>query len=116
MSVGVNLRNVMLACLVMPPAFYIGTHWGIEGVAYAWLLAYPVVLFVNMRRMLAVIGLRAALVVARVNEHYQVAIDVPALLTPDCSVARFSVGTKSAIAPPSADTLAKRFMSESGSE
>lgn len=35
-------------------------------------------------------SLRAALVVARVNEHYQVAIDVPALLTPDCSVARFS--------------------------
>ncbi|GMV31306.1 MAG: hypothetical protein AMXMBFR59_34310 [Rhodanobacteraceae bacterium] len=35
-------------------------------------------------------SLRAALVVARVNEHYQVAIDVPALLTPDCSIARFS--------------------------
>jgi O-antigen/teichoic acid export membrane protein len=64
---GVNLRNVMLACIVMPPAFYVGTRWGIEGVAYAWLLAYPVVLLVNMRRMLEVIGLRAAIVVGRIG-------------------------------------------------
>lgn len=35
-------------------------------------------------------SLRAALVVARINEHYQVAIEVPALLTQDCSIARLS--------------------------
>ncbi len=64
---GVNLRNVLLACLVMPPAFYLGTHWGIKGVAYAWLLAYPWVLLANMRRMLQVLGLRAGEVLGRLG-------------------------------------------------
>lgn len=62
---GVGLRNVILGCAVMPPAFYVGSHWGIEGIAYAWLLGYPLVLLVNMRRMLKVIGLEAALVARR---------------------------------------------------
>ncbi len=62
---GINFRNVLLSCLVMPPAFYIGTRWGIQGVAYAWLLAYPVVLFFNMRRMLAAIGISARAVAGR---------------------------------------------------
>jgi O-antigen/teichoic acid export membrane protein len=62
---GINFRNVLLSCLVMPPAFYIGTRWGIRGVAYAWMLAYPVVLFFNMRRMLAAIGVGAAAVASR---------------------------------------------------
>jgi O-antigen/teichoic acid export membrane protein len=62
---GINLRNVLLSCLVMPPAFYLGTRWGIKGVAYAWLLAYPVVLFFNMRRMLAAIGVGAEAVARR---------------------------------------------------
>ena len=34
--------------------------------------------------------LHAALVGARVNEHCQVVIDVPALLMPDCSIAALS--------------------------
>lgn len=53
----VALRNAVLGCVVMPAAFYVGSHWGIAGVAYAWLIAYPVVLFVNLRRMIAVIGI-----------------------------------------------------------
>jgi len=62
---GINFRNVLLSCLLMPPAFYLGTRWGIKGVAYAWLLAYPVVLFFNMRRMLAAIGVPAEAVARR---------------------------------------------------
>lgn len=53
----VALRNAILGCLIMPVAFYIGSRWGIAGVAYAWLIAYPVVLFLNLRRMLTVIGI-----------------------------------------------------------
>ncbi|WP_426320356.1 lipopolysaccharide biosynthesis protein [Pseudoduganella sp. R-43] len=62
---GINFRNVLLSCIVMPPAFYLGTRWGIQGVAYAWLLAYPVVLFINMRSMLAAIGVGAEAVARR---------------------------------------------------
>jgi len=61
----INLHNVTLSCIVMLPSFYIGAHWGIQGVAYSWLLAYPVVLFFNMRRMLAAIGIDAGAVVRR---------------------------------------------------
>ncbi|WP_426340768.1 lipopolysaccharide biosynthesis protein [Pseudoduganella sp. S-14] len=62
---GINFRNVLLSCIVMPPAFYLGTRWGIQGVAYAWLLAYPMVLFINMRSMLAAIGVGAEAVARR---------------------------------------------------
>ncbi len=33
--------------VIFPPAFVIGCQWGIEGVAYAWLLGYPVVFAIN---------------------------------------------------------------------
>lgn len=52
----VGLQNVILGCLVMPVAFYVGSHWGIVGVSLAWVCAYPFVLFINLKRMLAVVG------------------------------------------------------------
>jgi O-antigen/teichoic acid export membrane protein len=54
---GVALQNGIVACTLMPLAFYAGSHWGIFGVAMAWALVYPVVLVINMHRMLGVIGL-----------------------------------------------------------
>jgi O-antigen/teichoic acid export membrane protein len=33
--------------VVFPPAFVIGCHWGIVGVAWAWLLGYPIMYAVN---------------------------------------------------------------------
>jgi teichuronic acid exporter len=62
----VALRNALLGCVVMPIAFYMGSRWGIAGVAYAWVIAYPVVLFVNLRRMLAVIGIPMAIVARQI--------------------------------------------------
>jgi len=32
---------------IFPPAFLIGCHWGIEGVAYSWLIGYPIVFAIN---------------------------------------------------------------------
>ncbi len=37
------LLNGILALVVMPLAFYIGSSWGATGIAYAWMLAYPIV-------------------------------------------------------------------------
>ncbi|TWI63021.1 O-antigen/teichoic acid export membrane protein [Pseudoduganella lurida] len=54
---GIALQNGIVACTLMPLAFWCGTHWGIFGVAMAWALVYPVVLLVNLHRMLAAIGL-----------------------------------------------------------
>ena len=34
--------------IIFPPAFLIGCAWGIEGVCYAWVLAYPLVFLTTM--------------------------------------------------------------------
>lgn len=37
-----NVINLAVACLVMPAAFAVGIFfWGLNGVCYAWILAYP---------------------------------------------------------------------------
>lgn len=38
-----NMQFNLLAALVLPASFYLGTHWGTSGVALAWLLVYPIV-------------------------------------------------------------------------
>jgi hypothetical protein len=37
----------MIGLAVFPPAFLLGSQWGIMGVCYAWLAAYPVVYTLN---------------------------------------------------------------------
>lgn len=56
----VALHNVILGCVTMPAAFYVGTHWGITGVAFAWVTVFPIVLLINFRRGLAVVGITLA--------------------------------------------------------
>lgn len=53
----VGLQNVILGCMIMPVAFFAGSHWGMVGVSLAWVCAYPFVLFMNLKRMLSVVGL-----------------------------------------------------------
>ena len=50
-------RNGTAAAIVMPIAFAIGARWGVEGVAVAWVVAYPVVttpLFLKTMRHLKI--------------------------------------------------------------
>ncbi len=45
-AVGLNrfvMRNSVAAALLLPIAFLIGSHWGTSGVAFAWVVAYPLV-------------------------------------------------------------------------
>jgi O-antigen/teichoic acid export membrane protein len=35
-------RSSVYAAIVLPTCFIIGTHWGVTGVAMAWVIAYPV--------------------------------------------------------------------------
>ena len=37
----ITMRASMLGALVMPPAFLFGLQWGATGLAYAWLLVFP---------------------------------------------------------------------------
>jgi O-antigen/teichoic acid export membrane protein len=69
----IGFSNALLACIVMPIAFLIGAQWGIKGVALVWLLVYPIVLAINMQRMVRaldlslrkiIVGIRPALLSA----------------------------------------------------
>lgn len=40
-----NMRNSLIAAVVLPCAFFAGSHWGTAGIAAAWTLAYPAVAF-----------------------------------------------------------------------
>ena len=41
----------------MPAAFGIGTHWGLLGVSVSWIAAFPLALFLMLRRTLPLINL-----------------------------------------------------------
>lgn len=62
----ISLQNSVLGCVIMPVAFYVGSHWGIAGVSSAWLLAYPIVLLLNVRRMLPIVGLTVTKAAAKI--------------------------------------------------
>ena len=46
----ITLQNAMVPLLLMVPAFWLGTTWGINGVCMAWLLVYPVCFFITSFR------------------------------------------------------------------
>lgn len=53
----IDLRNTLLAVLVMPPAFFTGCHWGLDGLSLAWVTVYPCLFVWNMRNYLAALGI-----------------------------------------------------------
>jgi teichuronic acid exporter len=55
---GVVFRNVLTASVILPPAFLIGANWGLLGLSLAWLVGFPIVLTMNLWRMLPLVGLR----------------------------------------------------------
>jgi len=66
-QVRVTARASLLGALVMPPAFLIGLQWGAVGLAYAWLLAFPVlplVVFLQARGTLGITARQLAAAVA----------------------------------------------------
>jgi O-antigen/teichoic acid export membrane protein len=44
------MRTTQAALILMPIAFYVGSRWGAAGIAYGWVIAYPVVAFALYRR------------------------------------------------------------------
>ncbi len=54
-----TVKNLTTACLVMPLAFFLGTHYGIVGVSTAWVVFFPTVFIYNAHRSLPAVGLRA---------------------------------------------------------
>lgn len=48
----------------MPAAFLVGAKWGLLGMALACLIGFPLVFAANLNRMLPLVGLRVADVLA----------------------------------------------------
>ena len=55
---GISASNFLLAAILMPAAFYAGTHWGVMGLAYAWLCMYPLVFIITAVRTCNVVDVR----------------------------------------------------------
>jgi len=51
-----SVINLLLAVIVMPAAFFVGSKWGVIGVSIAWAVAYPVVFAVMLARSVPLIG------------------------------------------------------------
>lgn len=56
-----SATNFLLAAMLMPLAFYCGSHWGVIGLAYAWLCMYPVVFLITAFRACSTVQLGLAL-------------------------------------------------------
>jgi PST family polysaccharide transporter len=52
-----TMNNTFMTVLVLPFGFYVGSMWGIGGVALAWLILYPVLVAPLLVRMFQMIGL-----------------------------------------------------------
>ena len=45
------------AAVLMPTAFYVGSHWGPAGIAWGWVVAYPVIMLCLYRRAFRKVGM-----------------------------------------------------------
>jgi PST family polysaccharide transporter len=52
--------NSVAMLFVLGPAFYIGSHWGITGIAWAWVVAYPWVVLFMFREVFTKIKMSVA--------------------------------------------------------
>ena len=54
----IGTGNLLVALIVMPPAFFIGAYYGgLTGVCIAWLVAYPIVRIIQLRSALPPFGM-----------------------------------------------------------
>lgn len=63
----VGTVNLMIACVLMPPAFFVGAWYGgLIGVSIAWLTAFPVLVLIRLSRSLPHIGVTVGMYVRSV--------------------------------------------------
>lgn len=56
--VGLDIRNNIQTTVVLPLAFFVGTFWGVNGLAAAWLFAVPLLFSMNVPRMARGLAIR----------------------------------------------------------
>jgi O-antigen/teichoic acid export membrane protein len=63
-DIRVNVVNSVTSAIILPIAFLVGAHWGVQGLAVAWVAAIPFVSFFRLPRMLRIIDIRLSDLVA----------------------------------------------------
>ena len=76
-----SAANLLIAAIFMPLAFYLGTRWGVLGLAYAWLAMYPLVFLLTLWRTLAVVQLTLAAYLAQLSRPLAGAIAMYVVVT-----------------------------------
>lgn len=56
----VNVINTSASAVVLPVSFYVGAHWGVNGLAFAWVFSIPFLFFFILPRTLRIVDLRVA--------------------------------------------------------
>ena len=59
-----SVANMVASAIVLPATFYVGAHWGVNGLACAWAVAIPFVFFYCLPRTLRVVDTRISDLVA----------------------------------------------------
>ncbi len=55
---GISVRNGATGAVLLTGAYLFGVQWGVMGLAWSWLAAYPLYLLLSLKRTLPVIGAR----------------------------------------------------------
>lgn len=51
-----EMVNTLVSAIVLPLAFFIGAQWGVQGLAFSWVIAIPIVFALNFPRTLRPLG------------------------------------------------------------
>lgn len=54
----ISFYNSLVAFILMPGAFYLGSFWGLWGVSLAWVVVFPVVFCLNLSRIVKVLEVK----------------------------------------------------------
>lgn len=57
-KIRLDIRNNIQTAIILPLCFYIGTFWGVTGLAASWLVAVPLLFALNVPRMAGVVSVR----------------------------------------------------------
>ena len=78
-------HNAIAGLFLMPAAFYLGANWGPVGIAYGWVIAYPLLVTPLYRRVfhrLSITGvtylgwLRPAIIAKSRNDPTEITVDL----------------------------------------
>lgn len=58
--IGLDIRNNVQTAVVLPISFFVGTFWGVNGLAAAWLFAVPLLFALNFPPMARALSVRPA--------------------------------------------------------